>query len=59
MQLFEFGVDVGSGGGIADVGVDLAEKGGTDAHRLQVAMVDVGRDDGAAAGDFIADQFGC
>ena len=29
-----------------------------DDHRLELGMVDVGRDDGAAAGDFATDEFG-
>ncbi len=58
MQLFEFVVDVGGGGGIADVGVDLAEERDADAHGLEITVIDIGGDDGAAAGNFIADQFG-
>ena len=57
MQLFEFFVDVRGGRGVADVGVDLAVEGDADAHRLEVAVMDVGGDDGAAARDFAADQF--
>ena len=55
-QLLEFLVDVGGDGGIADVGVDLALGGDADAHRLQVGVVDVGRNDHAAARHFGAHQ---
>ena len=56
VQLFEFFVDVRSGGGVADVRVDFAEEGDADAHRLQIAMIDVGGNDGAAARNFVAHQ---
>ena len=58
MQLFELFVHVGSGGGIADVRVDLAEEGDADAHRLEIAMMDIGGNDGAAARHFVAHQLG-
>ena len=58
MQLFEFVVHVGSRGGIADVSVDLAEESHADAHGLEIAMMDIGGNDGAAAGDFVANKFG-
>ena len=58
VQLFELFVDVGSDGRIADVGVDLAERGDADGHGLEFGMVDVGGDDHAAASDFVADQLG-
>ena len=45
-------------GAVADVGVDFDEEIAADDHRLELGMVDVGRDDGAAAGDFGADEFG-
>ena len=54
VQLLEFFVDVGGDGGVADVGVDLAERLDADGHGLEFGMVDVGGDDHAAAGDFIA-----
>ncbi len=57
VQLLQFLVDVGGDGGIADVGVDLAQRGHADAHGLQFRMVDVRRDDHPAAGDFVAHQF--
>ena len=34
---------------VADIGVDLGEEVAADDHRLQFGVVDVGRDDGAAA----------
>ncbi len=58
VQLFQFLFHVGSDGGVADVGVDFAERGHADGHRLEFGMVDVGGDDHAAAGNFVADQFG-
>ena len=45
-------------GRVADVGVDLAEAGHADRHGLEFGMVDVGGDDHASAGDFVADQLG-
>ncbi len=45
-------------GGVADVGVDLDEEVAADRHRLGLGVVDVRRDDGAAAGDLVADEFG-
>ncbi len=45
-------------GAVADVGVDFDEEIAADDHRLELGMVDVGGDDGAAAGDFGADEFG-
>ncbi len=41
---------------IADVGVDLHQEVAADDHRLDLRMVDVGRDDGAAAGDLVAHE---
>ena len=43
---------------IADIGVDLDEEVAADRHRLEFEMVDVGRDDRAAARDFVAHEFG-
>jgi len=58
MELFEFVADIGSGGGVSDVGVDFAEEGDADAHRFEIAVMDISGDDGAAARDFAADEFG-
>src|SRR3984957_11594341 len=58
MELFQFFVDVGGGGGIADVGVDFAAGGDADSHGLEIPVVNVGGDDAAAAGDFAADDLG-
>ena len=58
VQLLEFLGDLGGDRGIADIGVDLAAEGDADAHGLERAMIDIGGDDGAAAGDFAAHQFG-
>ena len=46
----------GGDGGVADVGVDLDQEVAPDGHRLQLAVVDVGGDDGAAAGHFGEDK---
>ena len=43
--------------GVADVGIDLHQKIAADDHRLGFRMVDVRRDDGAAAGHFVAHEF--
>ena len=56
VQLLEFFVDIGRNRGIADVGVDLAARSYTDRHRLELRMIDVGGDDHAPGGDFIAHQ---
>src|SRR5580704_17444856 len=56
MQLLEFFVHIRCGGGISNVGVDFAEERDTDAHRLQIAVIDIGGNDGAAARHFIAHQ---
>ena len=57
VQLFQFFVDVRGNSGVADVGVDLAERLDADGHRFEFGMVDVGGDDHTAASDFIADEF--
>jgi len=54
-QLLELLLDVGGGGGVADVGVDLACRGHADTHRLQVGVMDIGRDDHPAARYLVAD----
>ena len=43
-------------GGVADVCVDLHQEVATDNHRLQLGVVDVGGDDGAAAGHLRAHE---
>ncbi len=43
---------------VADVGVDLHQEVAADDHRLDFRVVDVGRDDGAAARHFLAHEFG-
>ena len=58
VQLLQFFVDVRGHRRVADVGIDLAQRGHADAHRLQFGMIDVGGNDHAPAGDFIAHQFG-
>ena len=58
MQLFELLSDLGGDRGIADIGVDLAAEGHADAHRFERAVMDIGGNDGAAAGHFAAHEFG-
>ncbi|MND93349.1 hypothetical protein D3C80_855330 [compost metagenome] len=55
-QLGHFFLDGGAQGAVADVAVDLHQEVAADDHRLQLHVVDVGGDDGAAAGDFLADE---
>ncbi len=56
VQLLQLLVDVRGDGRVADVGVDLAQRGHADRHRLQLGMVDVGGDDHAPARHFVAHQ---
>jgi hypothetical protein len=56
-HLLDLLLDAGAQGRVADVGVDLDEEIAADDHRLGFRVVDVVRDDGAAAGDFVADEF--
>ena len=58
VQLFQFLFHIGGDGRVADIGVDFAERGDADGHRLEFGMVDVGGDDHASAGDFIAHKLG-
>ena len=58
VQLLQLFVDIRGHGGVADVGVDLAQRGHADAHRLQLGMVDVGGDDHAPARHLVAHQLG-
>src|SRR5690606_22161868 len=57
-QGVDLGGAAGEDGGVAEVGVDLDQDVAADGHRLDFAVVDVGRDDGAAAGDLVADELG-
>ena len=45
-------------GRVADVGVDLHQEIAADDHRLELEVVDVGRNDRAAARHFVADEIG-
>ena len=51
-----FLVNAGSDGGVADVGVDFDQEVASDNHWFRFGVVDVGGDDGAAGGDFGADE---
>ena len=57
-HLLDFFVDRRQHGGVADVGVDLHQEVAADDHRLGFRMIDVRGNDGAAARDFVADEFG-
>ena len=57
-HFLDFFLDGAGDGAVADVGVDFDEEIAADDHRLELGMVDVGGDDGAAAGDFGADELG-
>ncbi len=56
-QLLHFLGNAGGNGAVADVRVDLGEEVAADDHRLELGVVDVGRDDGAAARHFVAHEF--
>jgi hypothetical protein len=59
VQLLQLCLDCAGDGGVADVGVDLAPRGDADAHRFEpfLEVMDVGRNDHAAAGDLAANKF--
>ena len=57
-HLFHFLADGRGDGGIADVRVDFHQEIAADNHRFHFRVVDVGGNDGAAAGDFLAHEFG-
>ena len=57
-QLFDLFLDAGGDGRVADVGVDLDQEVAADGHRLELGVVDVGRDDGAAARHLVAHELG-
>jgi hypothetical protein len=57
-QFFDFFGGAGGDGGVADVGVDLHQEVAADDDRFELGVVDVGGDDGAAAGDLAADELG-
>ena len=48
----------GGNRGIADIGVDLDQEIPADCHRFELGVIDIRRDDGAAAGDLVADELG-
>ena len=59
-ELLDLLIDRRGDGGVPDVRVDLDRGDLADAHGLELAgeVVDVGGDDEAAAGDFVADELG-
>src|SRR5712671_432143 len=58
VQFLQLLIDIGAGGGVADVGVDFAFGGDTNGHRLKIAVMNVGGDDAAATRHFTANQVG-
>ena len=57
VELFQFLLDVGGGGGVADVGVDFALRRNANGHGLELEVADVGGNDHAAARHFVSDRF--
>ena len=57
-QLLDFLVDRRRDDGVADVGVDLHQEVAADDHRLELGVIDVGGNDGAAARHFVANEIG-
>ena len=55
-QLGHLLIEIGGIGGSADVGVHLAATGDADRHRLQIEVVDVGRDDHPPPGHLLHHQ---
>src|SRR5262249_41424846 len=55
-HLLDFLFDGGGDRAVADVGVDLHQEVTADDDRLQLRVVDVGRDDGAAARDLLTHE---
>ena len=58
VQLLEFFLDVRGHGRVADVGINLAQRGHADAHGFEFGMIDIGGNNHPAARNFIANQFG-
>ena len=56
-HLLDFFFDGRGDGGVADVRIDLHQKIPPDNHRFAFRMIDVRRNDRAAARDFVADKF--
>ncbi len=56
-HLLDFLFDRGGDRRVADIGVDLGEEVAADDHRLELGVVDIGRNDGAAARDLAAHEF--
>ncbi len=57
-HLFDLLLDGGRHRRVADVGVDLHQEPLADDHRLDLRVVDVGRQHGPARGDLVADHLG-
>ena len=52
-------LDGGGDGAVADISVDLHKEVPTDDHGLQLGVVNIGRDNGAACSDLGADELWC
>ena len=58
LELLDLVLDRRANGGVADVRVDLHQKVAADDHRLELQVIDVGWDDGAAARHLRANELG-
>ena len=56
-HFLDFFLNAGGQRRVADIGVDFDQEVAADDHRLNFRMVDVHRDNGAAAGHFITNEF--
>jgi len=56
-HFFDFFLDGGGDGAVANVGIDFHQEISPDDHGLQLGVIDIGRNDGAACGDLTADEF--
>lgn len=56
---FHFLVDAGSGGRVADVGIDFHQEVSPDNHRLRLRMIDVGGQHGASGRYLVAHELRC
>src|SRR5262249_17082571 len=56
-HFLHFFFDARSNGAIADIGIDFDEEITADDHRLALGVIDIGGNNGAAAGHLLADEF--
>ena len=57
-HFFDFFGQAGGDGGITQIAVDFDAEVAADNHRFEFGVVDVGRDNRASGGDFLAHEFG-